>query len=179
MKSLFEFLPAEQENNIMFPKDIVQFQCEELEKLTRQLIVGKIKEYDDPISDYISQDMSTSLSLTLKSITQSHDVKIQSKLGEQKDSVFTYEFFITSKYMPNFMYRVFFIRYGISLYPVRLVLDETIAKQIDIDVDSSIVDENNFIEVLGKILNCDKFKQVIKNLYLINVKMLEKMQNEF
>lgn len=178
MKSLFSFKPAEQESNIVFPKDIVQFQCEELGKLTGQLIVGKIKEYDSPISDYKTQGMSASLAHTLESITQPRDIKIQSKLGEQSNSEFTYEFFITSKYMPNFMYRVFFIRYGISLYPVRLVLDETIAKQIDIDFDIKIETEEEFIEILSMILNCEKFKQVISNLYAINVKLSEKVDEE-
>ena len=80
--------------------------------------------------------------------------------------------------MPNFMYRVFFIRYGISLYPLRMVLDETIAKQIDIDFDIRIGTEEEFIEILSMILNCEKFKQVISNLYVINVKLSEKADEE-
>lgn len=177
MRSLFEFTPVGQENTIVLPKDIIQFQCDELGKMTEELIIGKIKEYDGPISDYKTQGMTTTLTHTLEAMTKPQNIKIQSKLGEQSDSEFTYEFFITSKYMPNFMYRVFFVRYGIAVYPLRLVLDETIAIQINENCDILIDNEDSFINILSRILNSEKIKQVIGNLYHINVKLLESAED--
>lgn len=175
MKNLFDFDKIEQERSMVFPIEIVKFQCEALKKITGDLIIGKVKEYDEPISDYTTQGLAA-ISRSIDLIGKPREIKIQSKLGEQSDSEFTYEFFITSKNMPNFIYRVCFIRYGISLYPVHLVVDETIAEQIGVNSDLLINNEDEFLDILAKILNCKKFKQVVENLYLLNMRLSETIE---
>lgn len=176
MKNLFEFQPTEQEE-IMLPKEIIEYQCNELATMTNQLILGKVNEYDEPISNYMTiglEGISRSLSESFKS----QSVDVQTKLGELQKSEFTYEFFLTSKYMPNFMYRIMFIRYGISVYPVRVVLDETIATQIGVLSDSKYENEEEFTTLLSLVLNSDKIKKVIGDLYNVNIKLSRQEKTE-
>lgn len=165
MKQLFEFeLPNE--NNFILPKDIVQFQCDKLSEMSSGLVLGKIKEYDGPINDYTR---SGSLD-ALRDIFDEKEVRIQSDLGELSGSSFTYEFYITSKNTTNFIYRVFFLRYGISPYPLQIVLDESIAIEIKKDSNNVCFDEADFYEILREILNSSKIKTIVRNLFLINRK---------
>lgn len=166
MRSVFDFTPSDNAN-MTLPKDIVQYQCAELSKMTKGLVLGKIQEYDNPIDDYTT---GISLSQSLRSVVEEKEVSIQSDLGELSGNEFTYEFFITSKHTTNFVYRVFFLRYGISIYPLRIVLDETIAKEIERNTKEKCESENDFYELLGEILNSDKIKTVVNSLLFINRK---------
>lgn len=177
MKNLFEFQPTEQEE-IMLPKEIIEYQCNELAIMTNQLILGKVNQYDEPISNYMTiglEGISRSLSASFKS----QPVDVQTKLGELQKSEFTYEFFLTSKYMPNFMYRIMFIRYGISVYPVQVVLDETIATQICVPSDHKYSNEEEFTGLLSLVLNSDKIKKVIGDLYNVNIKLSRQEKTEW
>ena len=167
MKKLFEFTPTEEENFVL-PKDIIQYQCDELSNMTNQLIIGKVEEYESPIEDYTTGVPSFSASL-VKSLGEKV-ISIQSELGELSGNEFTYEFFITSKYTTNFIYRILFLRHGISIYPTRVVLDETIADQIGVQYDCLCHNEEEFTQLLAAILNSQKFKDVINNLFSINKK---------
>lgn len=166
MRSVFGFTPSDKAN-LTLPKDIVQYQCDELSKMTKGLILGKIQEYDDPIDDYKT---GIGISLPLKSVFEEKEVSIQSDLGELSGNQFTYEFFITSKHTTNFVYRVFFLRYGISIYPLRIVLDETVAKEIGRNTKEKCDSEEEFYTLLGEILNSDKIKTVVNSLLFINRK---------
>lgn len=167
MKNLLEF-SLKEEDNFVLPKDIVQYQCEELSKMTNGFVLGKITEYDGPISDYTTG--LSKISGSLGSMFEEKEVKIQSDLGELSGNKFTYEFYITSKHTTNFMYRVFFLEYGISIYPLKIVLDENIAFEIGERADITCDSEADYCDILVKILNSEKIKNVVNNLFLINKK---------
>ena len=167
MSSLFNFTP-EDNTALVQPKSIIQEQCDELLKLTNNLVIGKIEEYDGPIDSYKSNFASTIAS----SLQQEFDV--QTELGDVSENSFTYEFYLSSKYTPKFKYRVLFINYGITYYPLKIVLDETIATQIGCENTIQLENESEFKTVLGKILNSDKLKSVINSLFALNVQELQK-----
>lgn len=69
---------------------------------------------------------------------------------------------------------IFVTRYGITYYPLKIVLDETIATQIGCENTIQLENESEFKTVLGKILNSDKLKSVINSLFALNVQELQK-----
>jgi len=169
MSSLFDFTPENNEE-LKQPKDIVKEQCDELAKLTHDYVIGKIEPYDGPIRNHPSH-LSVSLAASL---TQSFNV--QNELGDISENRFTYEFFISSKYTPNFKYRVFFLDYGIPCYPLEMVLDETIAKQINMDYNVICNNEEELSALLKRVLNSDKMKDVINSLFTI---CIQEVKNGF
>lgn len=162
MSSLINFKP-ENHSELKTPKSIVQEQCDELIKITDGLVIGKIQEYDGPIKNYTHNYAST----LAKAITQNFDV--QTELGDISEANFKYEFFISSKHTPKFKYRVLFLEYGLSNYPTTIVMDETIAKQLECNYNIECNDELEFVNTLEEILNSDKIKNVVNNLYSLNI----------
>lgn len=57
---------------------------------------------------------------------------MQNILGDQQ-SKFIYEFYITAKAAPKYKYRIMFVAFGISVYPVEVSLEKSIADEIGMD----------------------------------------------
>lgn len=60
-----------------------------------------------------------------------------------------------------------FIEYGISFYPVIIILDETIAEEIKETTKIECQTQEKFEEKLEMILGSAKLEQIINNLLLI------------
>ena len=108
---------------------------------------------------------------TIGVIGEGKQVNIQDDLGEIAEFNFKYEFFITSTQTPTYKYRAFFLQYNISIYPLTLVLDETISKELGwtnyiVRCDT----EEDFIQKLAEILNSEKIYSIINSLYSLAVK---------
>ena len=92
---------------------------------------------------------------------------VQSELGESAE--FVYEFYITSKRTPQYKYRVFFLFYSAMLYPIGVSLDQSISEEINCDkCELRINDEEQFIDMLSKILQSERITSVISNLLRMN-----------
>lgn len=91
-------------------------------------------------------------------------------MGENgDDGDFVYEFYITSKRTPKYKYRLCFIYFSITLYPVGITIDKSIASSAGLeDTELEIETEDAFEELLGRILSCKKVTSIIKNLLNIN-----------
>ena len=152
------------------PKEIIATQCESLEQITKGSILAKITEYDGPIHTYL---IESPLQASMKSF-EVKKVDIQEALGEISESNFVYEFFITSRETPNFKYRVMFLSYGISFYPVTVVLDEAIANEIGLKDNNQFNTQEEFVGALNSILNSSKMENVITALLAIVKKEDEK-----
>lgn len=79
---------------------------------------------------------------------------------------FFYDFYIVAPVLENYRYRLFGIMHDIDLYPVEFLLDveieeEIIGEEVDLLVAHS---ESHFIDMLGRILNSNKTKKVIRSL---------------
>ncbi len=154
-------------------KEIIEEQCEFLAEQTQNWIAGKVQDYSGSIENHTRPgNRSPMKALTL--LWQDEDdeeVDIQTQLGELSNSVFTYDFYITSRNTPNYKYRVMFFRYGIGLYPTKIVLDEDISKQLGSDAENPCKTQDEFEQRLTQIMNSAKFQEVIQNLYTHNKKI--------
>jgi hypothetical protein len=78
---------------------------------------------------------------------------------------FIYEFYIVAPFL-NYRYRLFSIIHDVDLYPVEFLLDVEIEEEI-IGEENQLLradSESEFIDRLGRILNSDKTKKVIRAL---------------
>ncbi|EJT6502749.1 hypothetical protein AB8J26_001547 [Clostridium perfringens] len=91
---------------------------------------------------------------------------------------FNFGFFIKSKYMPDYSFRVFTIHYGITPYPVIVRLDSDIEDETYSKLDRfyqcgkdfvsknlTIDSEGDFYKILPIILSSPKVKELINSLY--------------
>ncbi len=146
------------EDRVDTAKNIIQEQCNYLRNSTEGKIVAKVVEYDGVIESYLAMPQRESAAKV---------IDIQTKLGEKDQEGFSFEFFITSTATPNYKYRVMFVKYGISLYPVHITLDESIASEIGSDEYIFCDTQEEFEKVLELILNSSKLEKIINNLLAI------------
>lgn len=158
-----DFVPAD----IDTPYDIVKKQCELLARQTNGKIVARIANYTGPTKNYTKPNVLKSIS----SMYAEKEISIQDDLGEiSLGSDFTFEFFITSTNTPNYKYRVMFLQHGIAFYPVYIVLDESIADELELDIDCDSIkcdSDDDFKQILKKILNSKSVVTVINGLLTI------------
>ena len=142
------------------PKDIIQYQCSSLNEITKGVIVARITEYAEPIFPYIRKGPINAVAGALG------DKKViaQDSLGEVPGGGFTFEFHISSIATPNYKYRILFLQYNTEVYPAMIVMDETIAQELQLEQYVSCANQEDFESVLEKILNSKKVGHVISAL---------------
>lgn len=92
----------------------------------------------------------------------------QAGVDEIPGKLFSFSFLITAPVLGNYTYRLFIIYYDIDLYPVQFIVDDAIAREIGVDQDSGqqliAAHEEEFIEILSRILGSQKTRQVIRGI---------------
>lgn len=63
-----------------------------------------------------------------------------------------------------------FIEYGFDFYPVLVILDEDIAKDLSIDTEIECKSQDDFTQMLREVLNSSKVETVINNLLSLTEK---------
>ena len=149
------FSPAQ---DVRTPAEIIKTQCDLLEKATEGSVVAKIKSYVG----------TPSFDLLIKlDKPVGEGLGIQADLGNVTKEAFTFEFFITSTSTPNYKYRVMFLHYEIPCYPVHIVLDESIAKELEIIEDFACNSQESFEDALSTILRSTRVENIINSLLAV------------
>ena len=107
--------------------------CNELEKITKGFVVANVREYDGKIESYDTMGAMAALAASLQT---SMRIDIQDKLGVIEETSFKYEMYLTANQIENYKYRVMFVGYGIAGYPVKVVLEQDIADELNNKEDS-------------------------------------------
>jgi hypothetical protein len=146
--------------------ELIQIQCEKLAEITNNKVLARISEYkeEDFRSHTIVPELKGFHFLDEKVIDP------QDSLGEKgENDEFVYEFYITSKKTPKYKYRICFIYFSITLYPVGLTIDKSIADSAGLEyTELDIEAEDDFEQILSEILGCKKVAKIIQNLLSIN-----------
>jgi hypothetical protein len=77
---------------------------------------------------------------------------------------FSYAFFLHAPALDDYRYRVFTIEYDVTLYPVLFQVDHAIAEELGFNFKTgtkSAATEEEFLSILGQILQSNKTRQVI------------------
>ncbi len=152
------------------PKKILEEQCGNLTRSTNGIVIARVAEYTGNIESYIIPGISDRLktsTMQLNEIFEDRKINIQTVLGEMGDEPFTYEFFLSSKSMPDYKFRIMFLKNGIMGYPLKIVLEEGIAEEIN---DSNhgytymIQNQEQFLVILKKILNSARVTDIVTRL---------------
>ena len=116
------------ESDITNPYAVITEISTQVETATRSFVKCEINKYDGPIDSYYE---ATGL-LTLADVLSSHrEYDIQKDLGEIGSTEQKYELFLSAKCFPNYKFRILFFAYRIGGYPVKLVLEQGVAKEFD------------------------------------------------
>ena len=143
MNSMINFEIKEPDEFIL-PSDIIKAQCDAIKEKSNGHVVAKISE----------------VSYLTISFSDDSDFDFQ-----DSNNQFQYEFFITSIATPNYKFRVLYIKYGIEGYPLRMLIDPGIAKELSSKQLMYCDTEVAFNEKLKNILNTKKVQLVVNSLY--------------
>lgn len=156
---------------VKFPNEIAIEYCNPLYELTSKLVIAKVEKYEKNIEEMtrVSPIIAIPTSNLLLKSTNAEDY-----LGEISGSgKFTYELYLTGSNTPKYKYRFCFIENGVYPYPVRIIVDNDIAKELEIDTRVVCDNENEYKNIMIKILNSKKMNEVIEGLMTINSKINE------
>lgn len=135
------------------------------------MVIAKVEKYEKNI-----EDMNTIAPIANLASVNSllRTTKAEEYLGEISGSDrFTYELYLTGNHTPKYKYRFCFIENGVYPYPVKVVIDSDIAKELEIETRIICESEARYKEILIKILNSKKMNEVIEGLMTINSKINE------
>lgn len=163
----------------VLPKKILEEQCIYLNKETEEVVIGRVAQYSGslepyyttPIASVLSDDLERTLGTGISKAFNSKKIDAQTKLGEVGEDQFTYEFFITSKGTPEYKFRVLFMQYGITGYPVTVILEEGIADEINHSDDGYtyyMQTRKEYEELLARIFSSKRFGEILTKLMQLN-----------
>lgn len=152
------------------PKKILEEQCVYLNKMTNGIVIPRVADYAGRIESYVIPGVSDRLKTTTSQFNELFEDKkidIQTDLGEMGKEPFTYEFFLSSKNMPDYKFRIMFMKNGIMGYPLKIILEEGIAEEInhsDHGYIYSVKNQAEFLDILRKILNSERVTEIVMRL---------------
>ena len=74
---------------------------------------------------------------------------------------FCYSFYLIAKFLRGYSFKVLDFSYPITIYPVKITLDELIAEELQCEQAFEIKKEEEFVAILIKILNSERILDVI------------------
>ena len=143
-------------------------------------IMGKISAYDGHIMSYTAKGIS-SLSIALG--TKDREVDIQEELGKLGTEANKFECYLYTPEYEKYKYRMFFMRYNVSNYPVTIVLDNSVSESIS-GVNSGYIytcnTRSELEELMIRILTSKRIIGVMQELIRVSQskKMEEKRESE-
>lgn len=117
------------------PKEILEEQGKFLPKLTGDLVYAVVEEF-----------------ATFNNPSPSSD---------SLENQFMYKFLMKSKFIDRYSFELFAFSHDIAIYPVKMRLDQLVAKELGYSKIYNISNENHLNEVLGEILRTDRVKFVV------------------
>ncbi len=107
---------------------------------TRGIVIGVISKYEGEIEPYkkiIRTPMpgltafAQAVSSPLQPKEEIVEVDIQSNLGKEGDPIEKFEFYLGTPAFEQYKYRICFLQHGAANYPVKVVLEQSIADEIN------------------------------------------------
>ena len=161
--------------NSITPDMVMRDVCKDLNELTKGFVVGNVCEYNGNIESYDTLGAMAALTTSLQGVMR---VDIQDKLGAIGDVNFKYELYLSANQIENYKYRILFVGYGISGYPVKVVVEQDIADELNDKEDSGYIytveSKDDFEKLLISIFNSKTIQKVVQGLIIAtNRKLLE------
>jgi hypothetical protein len=156
------------------PEKVVSEMCDELKSQTRDYIQGVVQPYNGYIESYKKEGIS---SITM-AWSLDKKVDIQSDLGKVGYEKHKFEFYLSATALPKYIFRLMFFSYGIGGYPVKIVLEQSIADEIfQRDNGNYIIEcksKDDLKSTIIRVLNSKRVVRIVQE--LINASILAKSQ---
>ena len=159
------------------PDIVINELLEQLPDETNGLICGKIQSYSGHVMSYTRNGIST-IALALGNTTD-REIDIQEDLGKIGTETHKYECYLYTPEYEKYRYRMFFVKYNLSNYPVTVVLEESIANSISGTNGGYIYTCNTRVELEELIVNVLTSKRIITVMQeLIRVNQAKKLSTK-
>lgn len=150
------------------PEKVVSEILTQLSKETKGIICGNITAYSGPVMSYTKAGFS---SIAAAIGTADKEVDIQSDLGKIGQEIHKFECYLYTPEYDKYKYRVFFVKYDTSNYPVSIILEESVANSISSGNSGYVLScatRDELEELMYKIFNSKKLISVMQELIRIN-----------
>lgn len=150
------------------PEKVISEILTQLSEETKGIICGNISAYSGHVMSYTKAGFS---SLAISFGSADKEVDIQSDLGEIGYETHKFECYLYTPEYDKYKYRVFFVKYGTSNYPVNIILEKSVAKSISTGNSGYVIScatREELEELIYKIFNSKKLISVMQELIRIN-----------
>lgn len=171
----FDFKDKLDFNNIDLtaPDKVVEDILSQLRSATNGLIRGSVQAYEGPIQSYKKMNFSS-----IAEALVSDEVDIQQKLGVIGQEEHKFECFLFTPEYDRYRYRVFFLQYNAANYPVKIVIDDSVAESAFPSSNAALLicsTRDELERCVYTIFNSPKMVSVMQELIRINqIKKSEK-----
>ncbi len=151
------------------PNTVVDEILSQLPEQTNGIVYGSIADYSGPIESYTRPAPFSGFAEALG--RREEEVNIQNDLGATGQKRNRFECFLYTKSYEHYKFRLFFMEYGISNYPVKVVLEESIAysaTQSRSNYIQKCSNRDELEELLLKILTCKRTIAVMQEIIRID-----------
>lgn len=150
------------------PEIVISEILSELSEETKGIICGNVDIYSGHVMSYTKTGLST---LALSLGTADKEIDIQNDLGKIGQETHKFECYIYTPEYDKYKYRVFFVKYDTSNYPVNIILEESVARSISGSNSGYVMScatRDELEELMYKIFNSKKLISVMQELIRIN-----------
>lgn len=150
------------------PEKVISEILTQLSEETSGIICGNITAYSGHVMSYTKAGFS-SLAIAIGSADK--EVDIQSDLGKIGQETHKFECYLYTPEYDKYKYRVFFVKYDTSNYPVNIILEESVARSISTGSSGYVIScatREELEELIYKIFNSKKLISVMQELIRIN-----------
>ena len=117
------------EEDLTSPEIVVEKLISQIKDETNSMVFGKIDNYEGAIDSYTVPSFAEQISEALG--RDRKNVDVQQELGELNKETRKFEVFLCTPVYNQYKYRICFIEFGIANYPVKVVLEQSIADEIN------------------------------------------------
>lgn len=126
-------------NEVKPPKKILDEQSKLLPNLTGDMVYAEIKAMG-----------------TVDSIMKGHE------------NDFNYSYYLIGKFLKDYSFKLFDFSHSITMYPVKVTIDEEMAKEFNAEQSMHLDNEEEFINLVGSIFNSGRVKSIIGSIIQIS-----------
>lgn len=116
------------EANLKAPNKVLEEIGEQLLQETCNCVKGYVESYNGAIESYTRVSTMASIGIALG--TASTKVDVQDSLGRVGANTQKYQFYLRTPVYEDYMYRILFLEFGLGHYPVKVVLESSIADEV-------------------------------------------------
>lgn len=161
------------EIDLTAPNEVVKNIFNMIASETNDIIVGGVDEYTGPVESYYKEGGFQTIQKAVSQNSYEQYINIQDTLGPIGESINQYEAYLCTPVYKYFKYRLFYLQFGIAHYPVKVVLEQGIADEIDLEgkyvvycrsrrmlerLVQQVLNTNNAISVMQELIRVHQIK---------------------